>query len=59
VAGLETERLLLRRWKPEDRAPFARINSDPAVMEYFPALDRKGSGRALTRKPQFRMLGSD
>ena len=38
MAGLKAERLLLRRWKPEDRAPFARINSDPVVMEYFPAL---------------------
>jgi RimJ/RimL family protein N-acetyltransferase len=33
---LETERLLLRRWRPEDREPFARMNSDPRVMEFFP-----------------------
>ena len=32
-----TERLLLRRWKDEDRAPFAALNADPAVMEHFPA----------------------
>ncbi|HWG09460.1 MAG TPA: GNAT family N-acetyltransferase [Solirubrobacteraceae bacterium] len=30
---LLTERLLLRRWRPDDREPFARINADPAVME--------------------------
>ncbi len=34
---LETERLLLRRWKPKDRVPFAAINGDPEVMEHFPA----------------------
>jgi RimJ/RimL family protein N-acetyltransferase len=37
VAELETERLLLRRWRSADREPFARINRDPAVMEHFPA----------------------
>jgi ribosomal-protein-alanine N-acetyltransferase len=38
VFDLRSDRLLLRRWRPEDRAPFARINRDPAVMEYFPGL---------------------
>ncbi len=35
---LRTPRLLLRRWRPSDREPFARINSDPVVMEHFPGL---------------------
>jgi RimJ/RimL family protein N-acetyltransferase len=30
--------LHLRRWRPEDRAPFAALNADPRVMEHFPAL---------------------
>jgi RimJ/RimL family protein N-acetyltransferase len=34
---LRTERLLLRPWRDEDREPFAAMNADPAVMEYFPA----------------------
>ncbi len=34
---LKTERLLLRRWRPADLSPFAAINADPRVMEYFPA----------------------
>ncbi len=33
---LRTERLLLRRWKESDLEPFARINSDPRVMEFMP-----------------------
>jgi len=32
-----TERLLLRRWREDDREPFAALNADPAVMEHFPA----------------------
>jgi 3-dehydroquinate dehydratase/shikimate dehydrogenase len=34
---LRTERLLLRPWRSEDRAPFAALNADPRVMEWFPA----------------------
>src|SRR5690349_16807673 len=32
---IQTERLVLRRWQPEDREPFARMNADPQVMRYF------------------------
>jgi RimJ/RimL family protein N-acetyltransferase len=32
---LHTERLLLRPWRTEDRAPFAALNADPRVMEWF------------------------
>jgi RimJ/RimL family protein N-acetyltransferase len=33
---LETERLRLRNWRPSDREPFAQLNADPRVMEFFP-----------------------
>ena len=36
--ALTTERLLLRRWRDEDRLPFQRINADPRVMEFMPRL---------------------
>lgn len=32
---LETERLLLRRWLPGDREPFAALNADPEVNEFL------------------------
>lgn len=32
---LRTERLILRRWRPSDREPFARMNADPEVMRYL------------------------
>jgi RimJ/RimL family protein N-acetyltransferase len=33
---IETERLLLRHWKEEDRELFREMNADPRVMEFFP-----------------------
>jgi len=36
--ALRTERLVLRRWREEDRLPFQRMNSDARVMEFFPGL---------------------
>ena len=35
---LETDRLVLRSWTEEDRAPFSALNNDPDVMRYFPSL---------------------
>jgi ribosomal-protein-alanine N-acetyltransferase len=35
---IRTARLLLRRWRESDLEPFAQMNADPRVMEYFPAL---------------------
>ncbi len=41
---IQTERLLLRRWRAADREPFAVLNADPQTMAYFPAtLDRTAS----------------
>lgn len=38
MTQLESERLILREWKDEDREPFARMNADPMVMEFMPRL---------------------
>ena len=34
---LRTARTLLRRWHDDDLRPFAEMNADPEVMEFFPA----------------------
>lgn len=34
---METERLILRSWKYEDRKSFAEMNGNRTVMKYFPA----------------------
>jgi RimJ/RimL family protein N-acetyltransferase len=33
-----TARLLLRQWRSSDRKPFAELNGDPRVMEFFPSV---------------------
>ena len=46
----DTERLRLRCWKDEDRAPFAALNADPRVMELFPSrLGREQSDAVVDR----------
>jgi RimJ/RimL family protein N-acetyltransferase len=43
---LVTERLLLRPWREEDYAPFAEMNADPLVRQYFAGtLTREESDR--------------
>lgn len=50
MEGLRTSRLLLRRWRAADREPFARMGTDPAVMEFMPKLlDRAESDAAVDR----------
>ncbi|WP_348650559.1 GNAT family N-acetyltransferase [Catellatospora sp. KI3] len=44
---LTTDRLLLRRWLPADRAPFAALNADPEVMAHFPALMSRADSDGL------------
>ncbi|MDQ0389676.1 GNAT family N-acetyltransferase [Streptomyces mutabilis] len=35
-SGIRTERLLLREWRASDLEPWAAMNADPVVREYFP-----------------------
>ncbi|MEZ2132956.1 MULTISPECIES: GNAT family N-acetyltransferase [unclassified Sinorhizobium] len=43
MCELETERLLLRRWRPEDREPFFTINCEPEVVRYLTPRTREQS----------------
>lgn len=38
MTTLRTERLVLRHWRDEDRAPFAALNADPEVRRWFPSV---------------------
>lgn len=50
---VRTARLLMRRWRASDRAPFADLNADPEVMRYFPSpLDRAASDDLIDRLEQ-------
>ena len=48
--ALETERLLLRRWRAADLDALAAMNADPEVMEHFPeTLSRAEAALLLAR----------
>ena len=51
---LETDRLYLRQWKESDFKPFALMNSNPMVMEFFPSLlSKKESDEMALRIQSF------
>jgi RimJ/RimL family protein N-acetyltransferase len=47
---LQTERLVLRRWRPQDREPFAAMNADAEVMEHFPATLSRAQSTAMIER---------
>jgi RimJ/RimL family protein N-acetyltransferase len=48
--SIETARLLMRRWREPDRAPFAQLNGDPQTLVHFPhTLDRAASDALVDR----------
>jgi RimJ/RimL family protein N-acetyltransferase len=44
---IETERLILRRWKEDDLRPFADMNADARVCEFFPSILTEQQSNAL------------
>lgn len=48
--GRETARLILRNWRAADLKPFARLNADPAVMEFFPKVLAEEESNVLAAK---------
>jgi ribosomal-protein-alanine N-acetyltransferase len=60
VTELRTPRLLLRQWQEADFEPFAAMNADPRVMEYYPGvLTREESDHVVRERilPQFELSG--
>jgi RimJ/RimL family protein N-acetyltransferase len=45
-----THRLRLRQWRESDLGPFAALNADPRVMEYFPARLSRAESDAMARR---------
>jgi RimJ/RimL family protein N-acetyltransferase len=46
----ETRRLRLRQWKLQYRRPFAALNADPVVMQYFAALKSAEESDAMAAR---------
>lgn len=44
---IETDRLVLRRWDPSDAEPFATLNADTRVMEFFPNTLSRNESNAI------------
>jgi 3-dehydroquinate dehydratase/shikimate dehydrogenase len=47
---METARLHLRQWREKDMIPFASLNADPRVMEFYPALLKKEESDAMVQR---------
>jgi RimJ/RimL family protein N-acetyltransferase len=48
----DTERLRLRQWRAADREPFARLNADPRVMEFFSSPLARSASDAMAERIQ-------
>lgn len=55
MTTLKTKRLILRPWREEDLEPFAQLNADPRVMEYFPATLSKAESDQLAQRIKNKM----
>jgi RimJ/RimL family protein N-acetyltransferase len=53
---LETERLRLRQWIESDREPFAKLNADPRVMEFFPSILDRSTSDAMIDRIQLKII---
>ncbi len=49
---IRTERLLMRRWREEDRDPFAALNADPQTMRFFPTPPSREQSDALVDRTE-------
>jgi RimJ/RimL family protein N-acetyltransferase len=47
VPVLRGKRVLLRGWESRDAEPFAALNADPVVMEFFPSTLSRGESDAM------------
>lgn len=50
IIEFETERLFMRQWRESDLVPFAQLNADPRVMEFFPALLDRAQSDAIAER---------
>jgi ribosomal-protein-alanine N-acetyltransferase len=55
VPVLTTARLVLRPWRDDDLAPFAALNADRRVMEFFPAVLSRAESDALAARIRLHM----
>lgn len=49
---IETDRLILRNWRPSDIDGWAALNADPQVMEHFPGTHTRPESEAMAMMNQ-------
>ena len=59
VIGLQTQRLFLRQWHEGDLPPFAQLNADPRVMEFYPRPLTREESDETARKIQSLIASAD
>jgi RimJ/RimL family protein N-acetyltransferase len=47
LVDIDTERLQLRQWRSADYEPFAALNADPRIMEFFPSVLTRAESDAI------------
>ena len=47
---IQTKRLILREWEDSDLEPFAKMNADSRVMEYFPSILSREQSDSMLKK---------
>lgn len=47
---IRTKRLILRPWSEKDLEPFAKLNADPRVMQYFPSVLNRNESYDFARR---------
>jgi RimJ/RimL family protein N-acetyltransferase len=52
---IRTPRLLVRPWRDQDFEPYAAMNADPRVMEYFPSVVSRDESRVRFERGNARM----
>jgi RimJ/RimL family protein N-acetyltransferase len=55
MVELDTERLRLRQWRDSDFEPFARMNADARVMQFYPATLGRAASDAMAERIRARI----
>jgi RimJ/RimL family protein N-acetyltransferase len=51
---IRTDRLIMRRWRDSDRAPFADVNADAETMRFFPSTLTRAASDAFVDRIEMR-----
>lgn len=56
---IETDRLILRQWRPSDNRAFIKLNLDPETMKFFPTTYKREVSESLIKRETSRIAQRD